>query len=114
MAGAYYAITSFLTPSAKTTTIRRKPVALSSISIPSPSRLAKRKNYLRLKLLKTLTKPYTTTSPLLPHEPPTNPEIPFDPIETPHEHDLQLPSDQISSDPCPARRRRKREKCRTL
>ncbi|KAL7220693.1 hypothetical protein ACSBR2_013555 [Camellia fascicularis] len=50
---------------------------LSSISSPFPSRPTSRKNYLRLKLLKTLTKPYPNH--LLPQSPPTsNPLIPLD------------------------------------
>lgn len=98
MAGAHYAITSFLTPSAKFITIRRNSIALSSLSVPFPSKLIRRKNYLRPKLLETLTKPYPIT-PLPPHEPPKDPIIP---VEIPHRVDIELPSVQVPSEPCVA------------
>lgn len=98
MAGAHYAITSFLIPSVKITTIRRNSIALSSLSVPFPSKLTRRKNYLRPKLLETLTKPYPIT-PLPPHEPPKHPMIP---VEIPHQVDIELPSVQVPSEPCVA------------
>ncbi|KAA8548940.1 hypothetical protein F0562_000624 [Nyssa sinensis] len=98
MARAHCATGSFLLPFANTTPIRRKPLVLlsSSISTPSPSKLTKRKNHLRLKLLKTLTKPYPI--PLNLEEVLTNPIIP---VESPHEQQTESPSDQLPHDSCP-------------
>ncbi|GMP56845.1 hypothetical protein CsSME_00021163 [Camellia sinensis var. sinensis] len=64
-------------------------LSLSSISSPFPSKPTSRKNYLRLKLLKTLTKPYPNH--LLPQSPPTsNPLIPLDsPEEQIDESEIQ-------------------------
>ncbi|OMO98467.1 hypothetical protein COLO4_13866 [Corchorus olitorius] len=50
-----------------------KPLVFSALSTPVPSKLAKRKNYLRPKILKTFTKPFpspTPTNPIAPVESP--------------------------------------------
>ncbi|OMO53667.1 hypothetical protein CCACVL1_28465 [Corchorus capsularis] len=50
-----------------------KPLLFSPLSTPVPSKLAKRKNYLRPKILKTFTKPFpspTPTNPIAPVESP--------------------------------------------
>ncbi|XP_022722937.1 uncharacterized protein LOC111280048 isoform X2 [Durio zibethinus] len=46
-----------------------KPLLFSPLSTPSPSKTTKRKNYLRLKILKTLTKPFPSSSPINPIAP---------------------------------------------
>ncbi|XP_042516673.1 uncharacterized protein LOC122090962 [Macadamia integrifolia] len=57
MASAFCAFTKFSPPAHKPITITRKTVV--SVSLRSPSTRVKRKNHLRPKLLKTLTKPYS-------------------------------------------------------
>ncbi|KAK6930160.1 hypothetical protein RJ641_004254 [Dillenia turbinata] len=63
MAGAQFAVVSLLRPSSlrqnftTTTSIKTQPT-ISSLSTQFPSKPKKRKNHLRPKLLKTLTKPY--------------------------------------------------------
>lgn len=68
-----YPVVAFI--SRKGQTRPRKLIVQSSIRVPSPpSKLTKRKNYLRPKILKTLTKPYPTPPPI--------PEDPVTPIES--------------------------------
>lgn len=97
MAGVHYAMSSFLT-AANNTPLQRK-TTLASVSVPSPSKLGKRKNYLRPKLLKNLTKPYS--NPRLPQESPENATIV---VEADNEvsigQNLDLRSDHESSGIC--------------
>ncbi|XP_057486249.1 stress response protein NST1-like isoform X2 [Actinidia eriantha] len=90
MAGARCTPTSFLPPSATSSPSPQTPIlSLSSISTPKPKKPTRRKNHLRQKLLKTLTKP------LIPELPPTSPIIP---IESPHVQQPSSSSDQVASE----------------
>ncbi|XWS08602.1 hypothetical protein CRYUN_Cryun40dG0015900 [Craigia yunnanensis] len=64
-----------------------KPLLFSPLSTPYPSKPTKRKNYLRPKILKTLTKPFpssTPTNPITPLEsPPENKPLDFFVFEPP-------------------------------
>ncbi|XP_057956909.1 uncharacterized protein LOC131150298 [Malania oleifera] len=95
MAGANCATFSFLLPPA-TAAAPKKPAVISCISPPSPFKRARRKNYLRPKLLKTLTKPSPTPTPLLPQEPLQDPIVPIESTE------LETPSNEASGAPCSA------------
>uniref|UniRef100_A0A2P2IZZ5 Wound-responsive family protein n=1 Tax=Rhizophora mucronata TaxID=61149 RepID=A0A2P2IZZ5_RHIMU len=80
------------TISTATHRFRPRAILASSISTPSLRKLARRKNYLRTKILKTLTKPFPT-APL--------PEIdPVEPIVPTQENDVVFDSfsEEISSD----------------
>ncbi|GMH18781.1 hypothetical protein Nepgr_020622 [Nepenthes gracilis] len=92
MAGVRYSFTNLFPPIANSTPNRTNSSLKSSVSTQSPSKLTKRKNHLRPKIRKTLTKPHP--NPLPPHQLPNNPVIPIEPIEP-----LSEPSIQISSDP---------------
>lgn len=86
MAGAYSTSPCFVRPHAL---LSRKPLLLACAVITlRPRKLTKRKNYLRPKILKTLTKPYIN--------PRTEPII--SPLETPILHTHILPSDQVVGD----------------
>ncbi|XP_070042238.1 DEAD-box ATP-dependent RNA helicase 42 isoform X2 [Nicotiana tomentosiformis] len=86
MAGAYSTSPCFVRPHAL---LSRKPLLLAcAVITPRPRKLTKRKNYLRPKILKTLTKPYIN--------PRTEPII--SPLETPILHTHILPSDQVVGD----------------
>ncbi|KAF5950752.1 hypothetical protein HYC85_012745 [Camellia sinensis] len=70
-------------------------LSLSSISSPFPSKPTSRKNYLRLKLLKTLTKPYPNH--LLPQSSPTsNPLIPLDSPQEQIDEESEIQDFEIS------------------
>ncbi|CAL5395668.1 unnamed protein product [Camellia sinensis] len=88
--------TSSLTLSYSTSPPPKKLVlSLSSISSPFPSKPTSRKNYLRLKLLKTLTKPYPNH--LLPQSPPTsNPLIPLDSPQKQIDEESEIQDFEIS------------------
>ncbi|KAJ7955100.1 ABC subfamily C protein [Quillaja saponaria] len=95
MAGANCTIFSFVTPSVNPITRRTSSLLIaSSISTPSQSKLVRRKNYLRPKILKTLTKLYPPVTPLLQQESPSEPSIDIVFPQTPQEHDLgfELPT----------------------
>ncbi|KAF3456220.1 hypothetical protein FNV43_RR00870 [Rhamnella rubrinervis] len=70
MAGAYCAACAILTPTISLNTNRMQ--LLVSASSTTCTKHVKRKNYLRPKILKTLTKPYS---------PPTNTPLPQEPLE---------------------------------
>ncbi|GAB4851287.1 hypothetical protein Ancab_030583 [Ancistrocladus abbreviatus] len=97
MAGASYPIANYLTPVPNTTQNSTKQSLQSSISTQSPSKLTKRRNHLRPKILRTLNKPYQ--NPLPPHQPPKNPVIPIEPIEPLIETTGQKLSDPESNNP---------------
>ncbi|XP_019253523.1 PREDICTED: uncharacterized protein LOC109232275 isoform X2 [Nicotiana attenuata] len=86
MAGAYSTSPCFVRPHAL---LSRKPLLLAcAVITPRPRKLTKRKNYLRPKILRTLTKQYIN--------PRTEPII--SPLETPIQHTHILPSDQVTGD----------------
>lgn len=97
MAGVHYAMSFFL-PLANSTPLQSKST-IASVSVPSPSNLGKRKNYLRPKLLRNLTKPYS--NPRLQQESPENATIV---VEADNEVspglNLELGSDHESSGIC--------------
>ncbi|XVE82145.1 hypothetical protein DITRI_Ditri15bG0123200 [Diplodiscus trichospermus] len=70
-----------------------KPLLFSPLSTPVPSKPTKRKNYLRPKILKTLTKPFPSSAP----------PNPITPLESPPEEKLpdvfvfEPPSDEMSN-----------------
>ncbi|CAJ1941010.1 unnamed protein product [Sphenostylis stenocarpa] len=81
MASAQYALSSLLASQANGRTPRRIPL----------SSKRHRKNYLRPKILKTVTKPYPLPLPLLPSPPPPNPVV------IPQENNnlsVEIPSDE--------------------
>ncbi|CAN0900551.1 hypothetical protein LINGRAHAP2_LOCUS20903, partial [Linum grandiflorum] len=82
MAGACRASLSFLSPPPVSTTptarFRLKQILSASASLSLPSKAKRRKNYLRTKILKTLTKPLPTIPP-----PETAPAEPPLPVATP-------------------------------
>lgn len=80
MASAHCSFSSLLAPS---TTRRTPPLIIVA------SNASHRKNYLRPKILKTLTKPCPPAPPLLPPPPPPPPP-PQQPILCPQEHDLRV------------------------
>ncbi|KAJ9181918.1 hypothetical protein P3X46_005961 [Hevea brasiliensis] len=100
MTGAYRATFSFYAPpkvtSATIHRFRLSPLLSSSVSIPFPSKRTNRKNHLRPKILKTLTKPFTPAP--LPQIVPVEHTVPI-PIPFPPDYDpvLDAPSDEISS-----------------
>ncbi|XP_038875865.1 uncharacterized protein LOC120068224 [Benincasa hispida] len=78
MAGTYGSTVSFSIPCNKFTICRAKPLlsVSSSISISSRSKLPRRKNHLRIKILKTLTKPPPfTVSPIPPESESSTPIV---------------------------------------
>ncbi|XP_015062170.1 uncharacterized protein LOC107007869 isoform X2 [Solanum pennellii] len=84
MAGACITPPCLLQPSIPSTLLSRKPLLLASaLTTPRPRKFAKRKNYLRPKILKTTTKPYIK---------PQNETI--TPLETPIQHTHISPSDE--------------------
>ncbi|XP_010269520.1 PREDICTED: uncharacterized protein LOC104606151 [Nelumbo nucifera] len=105
MAWAQYALSFHSSPSVVHRTgiiVNGRALALASASSPTPSKLTKRKNYLRPKLLKTLTKSHPT--PLLPHEALENPRSITETVENlqhlcetleiVHEQELEIYSDR--------------------
>ncbi|KAF2289176.1 hypothetical protein GH714_029236 [Hevea brasiliensis] len=108
MTGAYRVTFSFYAPpkvtSATIHRFRLSPLLSSSVSIPFPSKRTNRKNHLRPKILKTLTKPFTPAP--LPQIVPVEHTVPI-PIPFPPDYDpvLDAPSDEISSrSPLPGER----------
>lgn len=95
MAGALGTSLSLLLPF---TSISRKHISpKSSFSASSQRKLAKRKNYLREKILKTLTKPYPNFPLPVPIE--TPPAIdPLVPFESPLEQILAYPSVEVAGE----------------
>ncbi|XP_010323064.1 uncharacterized protein [Solanum lycopersicum] len=84
MAGACITPPCLLQPSIPSAILSRKPLLLASaLTTPRPRKFAKRKNYLRPKILKTTTKPYIK---------PQNETI--TPLETPIQHTHISPSDE--------------------
>ncbi|KAL6970290.1 hypothetical protein U1Q18_029989 [Sarracenia purpurea var. burkii] len=96
MAVEQFATSFLLPPYANSSPARRNPVLVlfsSSISTsPFPSNLTRRKNYLRQKLLKTLTKPYPNHILL------ESPKLPVIPVESPHGNQSEFSREQIASD----------------
>ncbi|MCL7050590.1 hypothetical protein MKW94_020029 [Papaver nudicaule] len=91
MAWAHCALSSF-PPSTTTTTT----TATDKTLIPASFKPTKRKNYLRIKLLKTLTKPNPALLPPLPHEEPEVKEEEFNKtLEIEEEDEIKI---EISSD----------------
>ncbi|KAK4737805.1 hypothetical protein R3W88_001502 [Solanum pinnatisectum] len=89
MAGACITPPCLLWPSTSSTLLSRKPLLLASaLTTPRPRKFAKRKNYLRPKILKTITKPYIK---------PQN--EPITPLETPIQHTHISPSDEVAKAP---------------
>lgn len=79
----------FIRSSTLPTLLSRKPLLLSSaLTTQRPRKFAKRKNYLRPKILKTRTKPYTKTQ-----------NEPITPLETPTQRTHILPSDEAAKAP---------------
>ncbi|KAL3348142.1 hypothetical protein AABB24_021677 [Solanum stoloniferum] len=89
MAGACITPPCLLRPSTPSTLLSRKPLLLASaLTTPRPRKFAKRKNYLRPKILKTITKPYI--------KPQNEPIIP---LETQIQHTHISPSDEVAKAP---------------
>lgn len=86
MARAHCTVFSLLLSSNNPITKRTHPlIVVSSIPTPNPSRVRlRRKNHLRPKILKTLTKSHPPIVPLLPRE------SPLSPPETPEENNLRV------------------------
>ncbi|KAB2599401.1 hypothetical protein D8674_009672 [Pyrus ussuriensis x Pyrus communis] len=94
MAGAHCAASLVIAHPIHSTAKPVKPILSASVSVPSkPTR---RRNHLRPKILKTLTRPYPPPkTPLLPELPPTEPVIPTESPVTPSENDSNT---ELSSD----------------
>ncbi|KAK6803767.1 hypothetical protein RDI58_001551 [Solanum bulbocastanum] len=89
MAGACITPPCLLRPSTPSTLLSRKPLLLASaLTTPRPRKFAKRKNYLRPKILKTITKPYIKTQ-----------NEPITPLETQIQHTHISPSDEVAKAP---------------
>ncbi|XP_049394618.1 uncharacterized protein LOC125858870 isoform X2 [Solanum stenotomum] len=89
MAGTCITPPCLLRLSTPSTLLSRKPLLLASaLTTPRRRKFAKRKNYLRPKILKTTTKPYIK---------PQN--EPITPLETPIQHTHISPSDEVAKAP---------------
>ncbi|KAL5541860.1 hypothetical protein UlMin_009570 [Ulmus minor] len=87
MAGANCTTFSFLKPTIRFNSRRTKLLLLATVQTPpKPTKILRRRNYLRPKILKVLTKPYSPPpNPILPQQPTENPVIPITSPETPIE-----------------------------
>ncbi|KAI3927972.1 hypothetical protein MKW98_023573 [Papaver atlanticum] len=93
MAWAHCSLPSF--PPTSTTTAATNTT--SKTLIPASFKLTKRKNYLRIKLLKTITKP-NPSLPLLPQEQPEEKEEEFNKtLEIQHQEEADEPEIEVSS-----------------